>query len=265
MERNSTTNALAPAHQAGHNRNVQHLPRQRRTAQRTRGPQPATQLQHSYGEGKIHVSNPICSTNRLARPLTSTIVRVGKFYNPMNLGKDQFCQQLKNSFPHGSTCNEQHPAASWPTPPAWRLHHSPFPAKLLFHNRQAKNSLALGNPGPIRCLPMGQVCQELNSRSLSVLHRSQVPLTVGCAQISVCTNATTQACQQKGFAAVHQLRLQLDSLRERPMLDAWWSQLRWWNPWRCQVATMPAPGSVTIHSTLLGSSLSICLTTLNQS
>ena len=55
VERDSTTDALAPAHEAGRDRYVERRPVQHRTAQRARRPQPAAQLQHSNGEGEIHV------------------------------------------------------------------------------------------------------------------------------------------------------------------------------------------------------------------
>jgi hypothetical protein len=55
--RDSTTDALAPTHEAGHDRNMEHLPRQHGAAARPRRPQPATELQHANGEGEIHVSN----------------------------------------------------------------------------------------------------------------------------------------------------------------------------------------------------------------
>src|SRR5688572_29182051 len=56
--RDSTTDAFAPAHEAGHDRNVEHFPIQPRTAAGPGRSQAATQLQHSNSEGEIQLRNP---------------------------------------------------------------------------------------------------------------------------------------------------------------------------------------------------------------
>jgi hypothetical protein len=68
----STTDVFAPAAQAGRDRNVQHFPRQHRTARRARRPQPATQLQHSDRQSKIHFRLPsIQAASAAATSVTS--------------------------------------------------------------------------------------------------------------------------------------------------------------------------------------------------
>ena len=112
----STTDALAPTHEARRDRDVEHFPIQRRAAGRARRPQPATQLQHSNGEGEIHVddlrlpvvlhaeasrrqglhktqsgSTPriLLTTNRRVESETSRILIAGKFYNVPGASKHQ--------------------------------------------------------------------------------------------------------------------------------------------------------------------------------
>jgi hypothetical protein len=116
--RKSTTDVIAPATQARRDRNVKHLPRHRRTAERASRPNPATQLQHSDGQKEIHVQcflfiqadgsppvpGPYRPANRSSRyqlPIgakpatTSTILRARKFYKVLAPGKYQFSPRRK--------------------------------------------------------------------------------------------------------------------------------------------------------------------------
>ena len=58
-----------------------------------------------------------------------------------------------------------------------------------------------------------------------VIRTSRVPVTVGCLQIALRTNATAQTSDQKRFATVDEISPELDPLFQRQMLHTWWSEL----------------------------------------
>ena len=85
--RDSTTNALAPSHPAGGDRNVEHLPVPRKTAGRADRSQPAPQLQHSDSQGKVHASglwDGVGFLWRLARLATSRGYQSQKKPDPLH-------------------------------------------------------------------------------------------------------------------------------------------------------------------------------------